>query len=176
MEADEYYHELSLRTETSINRLKLTRPRGLDPVIDLLLKHDSGGKFCESIFDERVVEHENEITEAERLEYVELRKHAYKEEIDTVISACTAASEDDIEGMRSLKRNGVDLNIGDYDNRTPIHVAVATGRLKAVKYLVEEAGVIISPVDRWGSTPMNDAESFPEIKKYLLGKGAVIGK
>jgi hypothetical protein len=37
-------------------------------------------------------------------------------------------------------------------------VAVATGRLKAVKYLIEEAGVIISPVDRWGSTPMNDAE------------------
>ena len=49
-----------------------------------------------------------------------------------MISACTAASEDDIEGMRSLRKAGVNLNIGDYDNRTPIHVAVATGRIKAV--------------------------------------------
>jgi glutaminase len=69
----------------------------------------------------------------------------------------------------------VDLNKGDYDDRTPIHVAVATGRLNTVKYLIEEAGVEINPVDRWGSTPLNDAESFPTIKKYLLSKNAVIG-
>jgi ankyrin repeat protein len=68
------------------------------------------------------------------------------------------------------------MNLGDYDNRTAIHVAVATGHLKAVKWLIEEAQVVISPVDRWGSTPMNDAEQFPEIFKYLKGKGAVIGK
>jgi hypothetical protein len=73
-----------------------------------------------------------ELTDAEKAEFTEIRKNAYKNEIDTVISACTAASEDDIEGMRSLRKAGVNLNIGDYDNRTPIHVAVATGRIKAV--------------------------------------------
>jgi ankyrin repeat protein len=116
------------------------------------------------------------LTDAEKVEFTEIRKNAYKTEIDTVISACTAASEDDIEGMRSLRKAGVNLNIGDYDNRTPIHVAVATGRIKAVKYLIEEAGVIVSPVDRWHSTPMNDAEQFPPIFKYLQTKGAFIGK
>ena len=57
-----------------------------------------------------------------------------------------------------MKSIGVDLNIGDYDNRTPIHVAVATGRLNTVRYLIEEAKVVVSPVDRWFSTPLNDAE------------------
>jgi ankyrin repeat protein len=99
-----------------------------------------------------------DMTDSEKVEFAEIRKKAYKKEIDTIISACTAASEDDIVGLRSLKSIGVDLNIGDYDNRTPIHVAVATGRLKAVKYLIEEAGVVVNPVDRWFSTPLNDAE------------------
>jgi hypothetical protein len=123
-----------------------------------------------------VLEPLQDLTDAEKLEFTEIRKNAYKKEIDTVISACTAASEDDIEGMRSLRNAGVDLNIGDYDNRTPIHVAVATGRIKAVKYLIEEAGVIVNPIDRWYSTPLNDAEQFPLIFKYLLTKGAFIGK
>lgn len=116
------------------------------------------------------------MTDSEKVEFSEIRKNAYKKEIDTVISACTAASEDDIEAMRSLRKAGVDLNIGDYDNRTPIHVAVATGRIKAVKYLIEEAGVNVSPIDRWYSTPMNDALQFPSIFKYLQSKGSFIGK
>lgn len=50
----------------------------------------------------------------------------------------------------------MDLNIGDYDKRTPIHVATGAGHLHIVKYLLEQ-GVIVNPVDRWGATPLNDA-------------------
>jgi glutaminase len=52
---------------------------------------------------------------------------------------------------------GVDLNLGDYDKRTPLHVAAASGQVKIVLWLIEEANVLNSPVDRWGATPLNDA-------------------
>lgn len=49
------------------------------------------------------------------------------------------------------------MNLGDYDNRTPLHVSTGAGHIHIVKYLIEEAHVIISPVDRWGATPLCDA-------------------
>jgi hypothetical protein len=55
----------------------------------------------------------------------------------------------------------VDLNDGDYDKRTPLHVGTGAGHIHIVKFLIEEAKVIVSPIDRWGATPMNDAEPYP---------------
>ena len=48
------------------------------------------------------------------------------------------------------------LNRADYDGRTPLHLAVCEGHLDVVRYLLEK-GVDHSPVDRWGSTPLDDA-------------------
>jgi len=54
------------------------------------------------------------------------------------------------------------LTKGDYDARTPLHIAAACGKLNVVKYLIETSEVPHSPRDRWGATPLNDAKS-PEI-------------
>lgn len=69
----------------------------------------------------------------------------------------------------------MDLNLGDYDKRTPLHVSTGAGHIHVVKYLIE-TGVIISPVDRWGATPLCDAQPYPEIKKLLIDHGAILGK
>ena len=53
----------------------------------------------------------------------------------------------------------------DYDQRTPLHLASAFGHLDVVKYLIS-TGVKVSPVDRWGATPLNDAKT-DEIKEFL---------
>jgi glutaminase len=87
----------------------------------------------------------------------EIRKSAYQVQIKTVILACNAAVEGNLEVMKNLKNLGVDLNLGDYDKRTPLHVAAASGQVKIVLWLIEEANVLNSPVDRWGATPLNDA-------------------
>lgn len=50
------------------------------------------------------------------------------------------------------------MDQGDYDGRTPLHVAAAGGSISVVKYLVTK-GVKKSPMDRWGSTPLNDAKT-----------------
>jgi len=36
----------------------------------------------------------------------------------------------------ALAEQGVDLNIGDYDNRTPLHVGTGAGHMDIVKYLI----------------------------------------
>lgn len=83
-----------------------------------------------------------------------------------IVAACSAAAGGDLETLIKLHIKGVDLNKGDYDNRTPIHLASAIGHIKTVTYLIEKAEVNNSPSDRWGATPLNDAKT-PEMIEYL---------
>jgi glutaminase len=64
----------------------------------------------------------------------------------------------------------VNLDKGDYDQRTPMHLASASGHLDVVKYLVEHK-FDHSPRDRWGATPLNDAH-HQDVKEYLESIGA----
>ena len=47
---------------------------------------------------------------------------------------------------------GVDPSAGEFDGRTPLHVAVEEGRVDAVKLLVEAQADPMAE-DRWGNTP-----------------------
>ena len=76
-----------------------------------------------------------------------------------MIAACACAANGDLEGISRLFNSGVDLTKGDYDARTPLHIAAACGHLNVLKYLIETSEVPHSPRDRWGATPLNDAKS-----------------
>ena len=39
----------------------------------------------------------------------------------------------------------VNLNDGDYDGRTALHLAAAEGHLKVVRFLVEKCNVLVNP-------------------------------
>lgn len=67
--------------------------------------------------------------------------------------------------MVRLHIQNIDLNRGDYDKRTPMHLAAINGYLEIVEYLVEN-GCDVNPKDRWGSTPLNDATD-DEVIEYL---------
>jgi ankyrin repeat protein len=71
-------------------------------------------------------------------------------------AATGAASEGDIEKLEELLEQGVDLNLGGYDKRTPLHLACAEGQIEAVNWLVSK-GAEISVRDRWGATPLVEA-------------------
>lgn len=66
---------------------------------------------------------------------------------------------------------GVNLNEGDYDLRTPLHLAACSGSFNIVKFLVQKR-VEINPRDRWGATPLNDAKT-EEIRDFLVENGAL---
>ena len=48
----------------------------------------------------------------------------------------------------SANQQGVDMNLGDYDGRTALHLAAAEGHLRCVKFLLEECKVKHDPKDR----------------------------
>ena len=71
-----------------------------------------------------------------------------------------------MEELNRLFVMGISLDQGDYDKRTPLHLAASSGHLDIVKFLIK-TGVSKSPKDRWGSTPLNDAKN-KEVYDYLL--------
>jgi len=73
------------------------------------------------------------------------------------VDLCWAASEGDLLGIRSLAARGAELGVADYDGRTALHLACAEGRREVAAFLLER-GVDPAPVDRWGRTPLDDAE------------------
>jgi len=87
---------------------------------------------------------------------------------------CAAAAENDVDKLLELAQADDDVDSGDYDRRTPLHVAAADGHLAAVTCLVNSCGAKLSPVDRWGNTPLDDAveQRHNDVAHYLKSKGA----
>ena len=78
--------------------------------------------------------------------------------VDTSSTAmCDAASRGDVAALQAIASAGGDVNIGDYDRRTAIHLASSEGLLKVVEFLVDKLGAAHSPKDRWSNTPLDDA-------------------
>ena len=74
-----------------------------------------------------------------------------------VMAVTSAASIGDLDELQRLFAAGADLNEGEYDKRTGIHLAASEGHLEAVKFFINK-GVDINPKDRWGGTPFADAK------------------
>ena len=50
----------------------------------------------------------------------------------------------------------VDVNKGDYDQRTALHLAASEGHLDVVRFLLQR-GAKVNAQDRWGGRPLDDA-------------------
>lgn len=102
-----------------------------------------------------------------------------KEELEAIRDAltpplaCAAAKIGDIEALGALKDMGSNLCLGDYDGRTPLHIAACEGHLKAVNYLLS-LGATVHAKDRYGDTPLCNAVRFRhrEVVKLLRQTGA----
>jgi len=90
-----------------------------------------------------------------------------------LIALCYACGVGDIDTVQHLVARGADVNLGDYDGRTPLHLASSEGHMEVVKFLVSK-GAFPNVKDRWGGTPLADAErgKFHDVVDYLLSVGA----
>lgn len=99
----------------------------------------------------------------------------------TALRLIQAVNDEDIQIVKNILDIGFEPNVGDYDNRTPLHIAVATGNMGIVKLLVGE-GADVHAVDRFGGSPMSDAEAkaprFGEdlMRDWLLNHGGRVTK
>ncbi|XP_019721003.1 60 kDa lysophospholipase isoform X1 [Hippocampus comes] len=102
-----------------------------------------------------------------------------KEELEAIRDAltpslaCAATKIGDIEALETLKEMGSNLCLGDYDGRTPLHIAACEGNLKAVQYLLT-IGATVYAKDRYGDTPLCNAVHFrhKDVVKLLRKTGA----
>ncbi|KAG2610439.1 hypothetical protein PVAP13_4KG196250 [Panicum virgatum] len=69
---------------------------------------------------------------------------------------CTAVAKGDSDFIRRALAFGADPNCGDYDHRTPLHIAAAEG-LYLIAQMLVEAGASVFATDRWGTTPLDEA-------------------
>jgi hypothetical protein len=69
----------------------------------------------------------------------------------------TATSTTDLDMSEQGPMNGggevVDINKGDYDKRTPLHLASSEGHYDVVEYLCKH-GADVNVADRWGGRPL----------------------
>lgn len=61
---------------------------------------------------------------------INTQQRSYSKLISTVIVACECAALGDLEGIIRLHNMGVSLEEGDYDKRSPMHLAVANNHIK----------------------------------------------
>ena len=75
------------------------------------------------------------------------------------MAALYASAEGDLSELRRLLISGVSPNVADYDGRTLLHLAASEGHKDIVKYLVKHHHADVHAKDRWGGTPLTDAEN-----------------
>ena len=63
-----------------------------------------------------------------------------------VVEMIYAAAEGDVTTLKSLVARGANVNAGDYDRRTPLHLAAAEGQMESVKYLIVQGLSFLSSI------------------------------
>jgi serine/threonine protein kinase len=74
-----------------------------------------------------------------------------------VTRMCYAAKAGDVRELSRLLEGRVDVNAGDYDNRTPLHIAVSRAQVDAVRLLLQHRADA-QAIDYYGQTPLYEAE------------------
>lgn len=94
----------------------------------------------------------------------------------TAVNFITAAAQGDVNEVCLLIPVVSDINEGDYDQRTALHLAAGEGHDEIVQILCE-GGANPNAADRWGGKPLDDAErnNHEKCAEILKSFGATAG-
>lgn len=86
-----------------------------------------------------------------------------------------AAAKNELSVIQCFHRNGVSVNIKDYQDRTPLHLAASNGSLESASWLLHLPEIEVNAIDSLGDTPLDDAINHKRevIEVLLRSHGAV---
>lgn len=99
------------------------------------------------------------------------------ERLDATLQLLFHASKGDLPKVKEMLDKITPVDSTDFDLRTALHVAACEDQSDVVKYLIER-GANVNAEDRWGSTPLADAQHYGniEICKILEKHGGKLAK
>eukprot|EP00736_Rhodelphis_marinus_P003625 Rmarinus@m.19453 len=102
---------------------------------------------------------------------IEAIKQARKnKEMDRIVFLCKAAASGDLDALQKSSLPS-DINPGDYDQRTPLHLAASEGHQDCARWLIQQ-GANVDCQDRFGNTPIIDAVTYGhETTARILAEG-----
>ena len=90
---------------------------------------------------------------------------------ETGVLMCTYAAQGWRAQIEDLVRNGVDVNTGDYDSRTALHLAASEGHVDVVESLLM-LNANVNATDRMGFSPLVDACRHGHFQIQMMLKDA----
>ena len=93
-----------------------------------------------------------------------------------IVKLLLAGSHGDKRALERAFLSGFDMNLGDYDNRTALHLACSEGHISCVRFLIEICNVDIQVRDRWGNTPLEEAKKSNNMKVIAILKMHMINR
>ncbi|CAE7532455.1 SKOR, partial [Symbiodinium pilosum] len=113
---------------------------------------------------------------AEVAEFLMEASAEFKGGVSAAVQLCEAAANGETAQLDLLV--DVDPNLGDYDNRTALHLASSNGHLETITKMLEFPTLDLSPLDRFGQTPLDDAirHEHVAVQRLLKSEGAQMGK
>ncbi|MBL4818958.1 MAG: glutaminase A [Deltaproteobacteria bacterium] len=140
------------------------------PRLDVLGNSVRGVQFCTELI-KHFNFHVYDSILAGYTEKLDPRLHINTSKSESIMEFCWAASTGDFEAIQKLLARGIPINQGDYDKRTPLHLAACEGHAEIVEFLLSK-GANPTIKDRWGRTPADDAKEHGHkaIQKLLSVK------
>ncbi|KAK6781862.1 hypothetical protein RDI58_019658 [Solanum bulbocastanum] len=102
---------------------------------------------------------------------------AVPDNLDSTMQLLFMACKGDVNGVKDLLDEDVDVNSIDLDGRTALHIAACEGHVEVAKLLLSRKANIDAR-DRWGSTAAADAKYYGnnEVYNILKARGAKVRK
>ncbi|VDK78901.1 unnamed protein product [Litomosoides sigmodontis] len=129
------------------------------PPLDKMSNSVRGVSFCQKMIETFNFHNYDSLLHADTKK-IDPRKRGIPNESELIVEMMFATKKGDIDNVRRMFLGGIDLNMSDYDGRTPLHLAASEGQSLMVDFFLDIAHVNPLVRDRWDRTAYDDALSF----------------